>query len=261
MTKYLIIKRLGISLDEYLFLKDQLFSESDLLYFRNACKDLLNNVPFQHIVGNTEFYGLELNIDSRALIPRPETEELVDWIVADFKQEQGLTILDVCSGSGCIALAIKHNIKDSIVQALEKSKDAVALIEENKSLLALDVTVFNHDVFDVNALDGITKSDVWVSNPPYIPNKDKAFMDSNVLDFDPEMALFVDDDTPLIFYSRIAELAKDGLKPNGALYFEIHESYGEELVEMLINIGFSTVELRKDLQGKDRFIKCIWKSK
>lgn len=257
MVKYLTIKRLNINAVEFVSASDNLLSESDLLYFHFALKRLLKNEPFQHVLGDVEFYGLELLSDARALIPRPETEELVDWVISSFKEQQ-LQIVDLCAGSGCIALAVKSRFSNSEVIATELSEKAIELIEANCLKTKLQLTIHKMDVlmdedyrfFKQNAYD------CWISNPPYIPTREKSIIDKNVLDFEPHLALFVADDDPLIFYSKIADQARVFLKDNGLLFFEIHENYGQEMISLLAEKGFVNIELRKDLQGKERMLRA-----
>ncbi len=255
MLKVFVMKRMNLSQTDYLLAKDLRFSESDLLHFRSCMKRLQANEPFQYIVGSTEFYGLELLCDKRALIPRPETEELVDWIVESADRNASMNIIDICSGSGCIAFALKSVLKDAKVEAWELSDEALGLIEENTNFTGLEVHRMKMDALSQNYPAPDDNYEVIVSNPPYIPNSDRGRMHVNVLDHEPEMALFVEDDDPFIFYQRIAEEAMDLLKVNGCLYFEIHEDYGEEMIQLLSSCGFVNIELRKDLQGRSRMIR------
>ena len=261
MTNEFIKARLNLSSSDLISSGDLLLSESDLLFFRNCSKRLLNDEPFQHIIGSTFFYGLELQTDSRALIPRPETEELVDWIVKDYQGESGLRMIDLCTGTGCIALALKSIFKSASIDAIDVSLDALTLTKENSNALGLDLNFRQLDVLSESAFSPrifLPESyDCWVSNPPYIPESEKESMAKNVLDFEPEMALFVENEEPLKFYLKIAQDALVFLKNEGALYFEIHENYGEKLNKELNGLGFKDVELRKDLQGKDRMIKAV----
>jgi release factor glutamine methyltransferase len=251
-----VCRRLGLSVSDYLMSDTSLLSESDLLYFRSILKRLQSNEPFQYIIESTLFYDLELKIDQRALIPRPETEELVDWIVLDYSHEKSIEILDLCTGSGCIALALKSKFIDSTVYAVDISSDAVSLAKENANNLNLkielnEIDVLNSNLFQIFRLNSF---DCWVSNPPYIPSKDAAEMSSNVLQFEPSIALFVKDEDPLQFYRAIAAQAILFLKTKGRLYFEVHEKFGDQLIYLLKGMGFVNMELRKDLQGKDRMM-------
>ncbi len=258
MIKQLILKRLNWSDVDFMLKKDVLFSESDLLYFRNAVKRLQNNEPFQHVIGEVEFYGLILKSDKRALIPRPETEELVDWIASDYSLDEKYRVLDLCSGSGCIALGIKSGLKNANVDCVEWSEEAIRLIEENTAKSNLELNILKFDVLNDGSYSILEENsfDVWVSNPPYIPFSDQSFMDENVLDFEPEMALFVKNDEPFVFYEMIAKQAKLFLKEKGNLYFEIHEKYSKDVILILQDYNFVNIELRKDLQGRDRMIKA-----
>ena len=250
-------KRLKLSDADLLLLKEIRLSESDLLFFRAIVKRLQNHEPFQYIIGETFFYNLVIRCDERALIPRPETEELVDWIINSVESDQPLEILDVCTGSGCIALALKKTLKKSKVSATDISPDALALAKKNAMLNSLEVNflqdnalINDSDLFHLGSLD------ILVSNPPYIPMKDKVQMEKNVLDFEPHLALFVSDETPLIFYKAIANKALLLLKSNGLLFFELHESYTEQTKELMLDLGFDEVEIKLDLQGKSRMLKA-----
>lgn len=214
---------------------------------------LLNQEPVQHVTGSIEFYGLEFKSDARALIPRPETEELVHWIIEGHKTP-GLNALDIGTGTGCIPIALAKNLKAATVSAIDVSEASLTLARENSTLNGVSI-----DLQQLNVLEEeLTECyDIIVSNPPYIPEADKTQMSANVLDFEPGLALFVPDSTPLLFYDRIASLAEESLMPGGTLYFEIHEGYGKEVVELLQRKGFTGVRLKKDLQGKDRMIRAV----
>lgn len=250
-------KRLNLTDADLILLKEIRLSESDLLYFRSIVKRLQNQEPFQYVLGETYFYDLVIRCDERALIPRPETEELVDWICSSVDKNQKLEILDICTGTGCIALALKSILTLSNVSATDISLEAIALAKKNAMLLSLDIhflqdnaLIEDTDLFESNSLDLI------VSNPPYIPMKEKEMMEKNVLDFEPHLALFVADETPLIFYRAIAEKAIKLLKPNAWLFFELHESYAEQTKELILDVGFHEVEIKLDLQGKSRMLKA-----
>ena len=258
MLKLIVCKRLKISESDYMISQGSLFSESDLLHVRDYVIRLKNNEPFQYIFGEVEFYGIQLKIDKRGLIPRPETEELVDWVVETFQKENEGKILDICSGSGCIALGVKSKLKDFEISAAEYSKEALRLMMENSEFTKLHIESLSFDALnpaDYNSF-GSASFDAWISNPPYIPEKDKNMMEDNVLNFEPQIALFVEDADPLIFYKRIAAEARRILKNDGFIFFEIHESFGKELISLLETAGFVNIELRKDLQGKERMVRA-----
>jgi release factor glutamine methyltransferase len=251
-----ICKRLKLSLSDYMLSDDHLLSESDLLYLRSIVKRLLNNEPFQYIIGSTQFCNLEIKTDARALIPRPETEELAHWISMHFNASQDLKVWDLCTGSGCIALALKHMNPTWELLGMDLSSQAIDLSNENAKALDLEV---HFRVGDVLKLESLTQFeddsvDCIVSNPPYIPESDREQMQMNVLQHEPEMALFVSDPEPLIFYRSIGFSAMRYLKSKGLVFFEIHEGLGEKTMELMRDIGFVNIELRKDLQGKNRML-------
>ena len=258
MIKLIVVKRLNISDSDYLIGDNLRFSESDLLYVRDVVKRLLNDEPFQYILGEVEFYGVLMKIDKRALIPRPETEELVDWVISSVDDTADLKIMDLCSGSGCIAFALKSVLKSAEVFALELSEKANELIEENAAFTGLALNQYQIDVLAEREFTNFKESsfDRWVSNPPYIPEDDKSLMAENVLAHEPHIALFVENSDPLIFYREIAVKAKHFLKQEGLIFFEIHEELGKDVVELLHSLGFVNIELRKDLQGRDRMIRA-----
>ena len=209
--------------------------------------------PVQYIVGKADFADMELTVREGVLIPRPETEELVDWVAREAKE--GAHILDVCTGSGCIAIALKRMVKSSEVWAMDISEDALAIARENGAEYAPDVRFVEGDALaDFSAhFEGVA-FDVIVSNPPYIPDSDRALMRPNVLGHEPDLALFVEDSDPLIFYRAIAQTGRKMLKPDGCLYFEIYESLVEEMVAMLEREGYTDIVVREDFRGKPRMI-------
>lgn len=254
-----IALRLNLKPSEVLLADEQRLSESDLLYFRSIVKRLQNNEPLQYILGDTIFYDLTIKCDKRALIPRPETEELVDWIVTDHVHSSIENIWDVCTGTGCIAFALKSKFPTTTIFGMDWSKDALELAEENKKQLQLEVEFLQLDAlsnwekltFQPNSVDLI------VSNPPYITTQEKEFMHPNVLEFEPEMALFVPNELPLLFYKAIAEKAHVFLKKGGSLYFELNENFANQTQELLVELGFDHVILKEDLQGKKRMLKAL----
>jgi release factor glutamine methyltransferase len=257
MLKEAVIERLKLSSTEYLLCDEQLLSESDLLFFRSIVKRLLNNEPFQYVIGKTEFFGLEIKTDKRALIPRPESEELVQWVSESIQKDQTYQIADICTGSGCIALGLRSYFENSIITATDFSLDALELTKENSANLNLPLTILQIDATTSNEFElPINSFDCWVSNPPYIPINDKIKMEKNVLEFEPEMALFVENEDPLLFYREIGKNALVHLKPAGLLFFELHEELAKETMQLIMGLGFVNIELRKDLQGKDRMLKA-----
>lgn len=209
--------------------------------------------PVQHIIGNVHFMELELIVNRDVLIPRPETEELCDLLIRENNHRKGLVIADICSGSGCIALALKKHL-DASVMGIEVSKEAISVAELNAKKNNVDVRFFLSNIL-TDKLPG--KFDIIVSNPPYIPSAEICAMDRNVIDHEPHLALFPEGNDPLVFYKRIAELSMDCLKNNGKIYFEIHSLLARETEEALHAYGFSRIETICDLSGKSRFIKCF----
>lgn len=227
---------------------------------RRFCEDALQklkkHVPIQHIVGHTEFYGLSFNVDSDVLIPRPETEELVQWIIRENKLVTP-SILDVGTGSGCIPIALKTHIALASVSAWDISPQALAVAKSNAQKNNVEVNFELYDVLEPN-IELDKKYDIIVSNPPYIRTLEKKLMHDNVLKHEPHLALFVEDRDPLLFYRVISKLAARALNTNGKLYFEINEALGKGTCDLLRQAGFKEVELRKDIFGKDRMVKgCL----
>ena len=209
--------------------------------------------PVQYIVGKADFADMELTVREGVLIPRPETEELVDWVAREAKE--GAHILDVCTGSGCIAIALKRMVKSSEVWAMDISTEALAIARENGAEYAPEVRFVEGDALaDFSAHFECVTFDAIVSNPPYIPDSDRALMRPNVLEHEPDLALFVEDSDPLVFYRAIAQTGRRMLKAEGRLYFEIYESLVEEMVTMLEREGYTDIVVREDFRGKPRMI-------
>lgn len=227
------------------------FDESLL---RHDLRQLVNGTPYQHVVGFTIFYGRKFLTNKHALIPRPETEELVDWIVKDNEMSAPM-ILDIGTGTGCIPISLKGEIPEASCTGVDVSEEALKVAKNNASRNELTIKFSKLDILKEDLSE--KEFDIIVSNPPYIPNADRALMHKNVLDYEPSIALFVDDKAPLVFYQAIAEKAIISLKKGGKLYFEIHENFGAEVYQLLSSLGYSDIELRKDLQGKDRMVRGI----
>lgn len=217
--------------------------------------DLIIGKPIQYILGEAHFYGLVFIVNENVLIPRPETEELVDWIISDLKLKptDSIKIFDIGTGSGCIPITLKKHLSKASVSSLDVSTDALEVAQKNAVQLNTPLSFIHADVLKYSSEE---KYDVIVSNPPYIRDLEKAGMHSNVLDYEPQLALFVDDNNPLIFYNAIADFAKTNLKPTGNLYLEINEFLSSETMEMLSAKGFTSIDLRKDMQFKNRMIKA-----
>lgn len=224
------------------------------------CKEILNRLvnqePVQYILNQTYFCGLPFVLNSNVLIPRPETEELVYWVVSKFssKSKDSLKILDIGTGSGCIAVSLAKLLPKANVSALDISKDALQTARENAIRNHVRIDFIAADILKTGSLD--TVFDVIVSNPPYVCNAEKSKMRKNVMNFEPHEALFVPDANPLIFYEKITDLAIKSLNQNGQLFFEINEAYGNEVFDLLTEKGFSEVELKADLYGKNRMVKA-----
>jgi release factor glutamine methyltransferase len=221
-------------------------------------EELIHGKPVQYVIGETEFYGCRIKVNENVLIPRPETEELVDWIIKLVPNKE-LTILDICTGSGCIPIALKKNLPKAEVAACDISHEALEMAMKNAVLNKTDVRFFYTNILNPTVSSWST-FDLIISNPPYVRNSEKQLMHKNVLEFEPHLALFVEDDEALIFYRKITELAKSKLKQGGFLFFEINEAYGKEIAELLEENGFKDVEIRKDMFGKDRMAKGVFNS-
>lgn len=225
--------------------------------FRSAISRLLTHEPIQYIVGRTEFYGLPFIVNSATLIPRPETEALVDLILKDLKDSKAIediSILDVGTGSGCIAIALAKELTAAKLSALDISEEALKVARVNAVRNKVHVHFFQQDITTPSEVP--ETFDIIVSNPPYVRELEKEYMQPNVLNFEPGSALFVSNDDPLLFYRAVCTLAKNHLRANGKVFFEINEYLGKEIMSLLRNHGFRKVALYKDFRGKDRMIKA-----
>ncbi|MEZ4874559.1 MAG: peptide chain release factor N(5)-glutamine methyltransferase [Flavobacteriaceae bacterium] len=248
-------KELGFSKSKVLLMANEPMSLGESIAVHKVLTRLKKQEPIQYILGETEFYGMPFKVTPATLIPRPETEELVDWMVSDNENRRSaFTILDIGTGSGCIAIALAKHLPNAQVTALDVSNAALTVATRNAQINKVAVSLLPMDILKANALP--ETFDIIVSNPPYVRVSEKTEMQKNVLDFEPASALFVEDAHPFLFYSKIAQLAQRHLKPNGLLYFEINEYLSKELVEVLGKEHFKSIEVRKDVFGKDRMIKC-----
>lgn len=224
----------------------------------NALDLLKKQKPIQYIIGETEFYGLPFKVNKSVLIPRPETEELVEWIIKQTDTNKEINILDIGTGSGCIAIALAKNLPNAKVYALDISAEALKVAKQNATLNNADVVFIEANILNVNLAELVSVShrfDIIVSNPPYVREKEKALMKSNVLDNEPHLALFVKDENPLLFYEAITQLAFENLVNEGLVFFEINEYLGRNMIHLLNNNGFENIELKQDIFKKDRMIK------
>jgi release factor glutamine methyltransferase len=253
----LIIEKLtGFSRTQIILNKNTHFFDEQRQVIDSFIEKLKKNVPIQYILGETEFYGLMFTVNESVLIPRPETEELVDWIRTENDTKAKLQMLDIGTGSGCIAISLKHEFPNADVDAFDISGKALEAAKVNAK--RNDVSVKFSKVDILNSDEFLQQWDIIVSNPPYIPELEKVDIQPNVLDYEPHLALFVPDNDPLLFYRRIAEMAMKQLNPGGKLYFEIHRAAGEACLQLLIELGFTDVELRKDISGNDRMVRAVW---
>lgn len=222
--------------------------------FEAAMEQLEKQVPIQYITGETEFYGLPLKVSPAVLIPRPETEELVEWIISDSKESnKKIKILDIGTGSGCIPISLKKNLSNAEINALDISEEALQVARENAKLNGVEIDFKKVDILTLESLS--EKYDIIVSNPPYVREEEQKDMKPNVVDHEPKQALYVEDENPLLFYKKITKLAENGLLDKGFLYFEINQYLGQKTKKMVESHGFKT-ELKKDIFNNDRMLKA-----
>lgn len=252
---FLLVEKLtGFSRTQILINKSTTFSVEQRKQLISFVEKLKKNVPVQYVLGETEFYGLTLYVNESVLIPRPETEELVEWIKYEQRYASSLRLLDIGTGSGCIALGLKKELFFAEVDAFDISRDALSVATKNADYNRLPINLMQVNILEAN--DFPVRWDVIVSNPPYIPEKEKINMEENVLLYEPGIALFVPNEKPLLFYEKIARFALNHLNDRGKLYFEIHFDAGEAIVDLLQKLGFKNIELRKDIAGNDRMVKA-----
>jgi release factor glutamine methyltransferase len=256
-------KRIDLALHPEMEMNDSEFNK-----WESVVADLKKHKPIQYILGATEFYGLRFLVNENTLIPRPETEELVELIIkakgTRGKAEQSgansqkaiVRILDIGTGSGCIAISLAKNISNAAVFAIDVSEKALDTAKLNAEINNVSVTFIQKNILETADLE--QQFDVIVSNPPYVRMLEKAEINPNVLEYEPHLALFVEDNDALLFYRKIAELAKIHLSENGNLYFEINQYLGKETVKLLENLGFRNIELHKDIYGNDRMISSVY---
>ncbi|MCF2593598.1 peptide chain release factor N(5)-glutamine methyltransferase [Bacteroides caecigallinarum] len=254
LAKYILTEKFQLSALDLYAGKDMNFSSENLSEVNDILMRLKSYEPLQYIMGETWFCGFRFKVTPSVLIPRPETSELIDWIVDDNKREE-ISVLDIGTGSGCIPISLSLMMNSPVVSAWDISEQALSVASENARMNNVDIAFSRVDVLSTDIPD--IKTDIIVSNPPYITDSEKTDMERNVLEWEPGLALFVPDDDPLRFYRRIAEIGIDILNCEGLIYFEINRAYGKETVEMLSSMGYRNIELRKDLSGNDRMIKAV----
>ncbi len=254
----LIEEKLNLQRIDTVLQPNATITDTNLIELKSIINRLLNEEPIQYILGKTEFFGLPFLVDKNTLIPRPETEELVEWIIKEVSKlltnvTSSLSILDIGTGSGCIAISLSKNLENVSISAIDVSKKALKIAQQNAILNNVEVNFIKTNILTANTLP--QQFDIIISNPPYVRKLEKVEIQKNVLQNEPHLALFVDDENPLVFYEKIADLAKNYLSKNGVLFFEINQYLGKETVKMLLEKGFQNIELRKDLFGNDRMIK------
>ena len=256
LEEYLNFKRIDIVLKSNFEI-----SPEYLILLRSSTKLLEQEIPIQYILGKTEFYGFPFILNEHVLIPRPETEELITSILEKVlktktfhtnAKEKQLKILDIGTGSGCIPISLKKSLPFAEITAIDVSNEALTIAKKNTVLNKVDINLTQQDILKTTSLNQLY--DIIVSNPPYVRESEKKEIKNNVLNNEPHMALFVKDNNPLVFYNKIAELAKNHLSENGTLFFEINQYLGKETVELIRMKGFNTIELKKDIFGHDRII-------
>ncbi|MEL4308766.1 peptide chain release factor N(5)-glutamine methyltransferase [Joostella sp. CR20] len=239
------------------FLEEDVSSEVGYK-FDSALGDLVNERPIQYIIGKSYFYGLDFRVNEHTLIPRPETEELVSWIINDIDKDSVTRVLDIGTGTGCIPISIAKNLPRTKLFAVDISYEALQTASLNAEDQGVNINFYQQDILKANDLETIFEElptfDVIVSNPPYVRNLEKTEIKNNVLNYEPSSALFVEDDDALVFYEKIAGLASENLKEGGKLYFEINQYLGDEMLALMKKYNFENVILKKDLYGKDRMI-------
>jgi release factor glutamine methyltransferase len=244
------LKRIDLALQP-----DLEFTDDDVLAWNTILESLKLEIPVQYLLGKTSFYGLDFEVNQNVLIPRSETEELVEWIISNnqkIEQSNRLRILDIGTGSGCIAISLAKNIPNAQVFALDVSEKALATAKKNADLNEVNVTFLHQSILETEDLE--QEFDIIVSNPPYVRNLEKEEIKKNVLEYEPHLALFVEDNDALLFYRKIAALAQKNLSVSGQLYFEINQYLGKEMIELLEGMDFKNIELRKDIYENDRMM-------
>ncbi len=256
ITDWVMEKLTGSKKAERMIFKNEAITSEEELLMHQYAERLIQHEPVQYILNEAWFANMKFYVDKNVLIPRPETEELVEWIISNCRFPIAeLKILDIGSGSGCIPISLKKRIRKANVWSCDTSKEALTVAKRNADELGLEVNFILLDFLNQQSWHQLPMFDIIVSNPPYIPEKDKQTMQPNVLQYEPATALFVPDNEPLLFYKAIAAFGKTHLEKEGTIFIEIHESLGDEVGELFQEAGYST-EIKKDMQEKDRMVKA-----
>lgn len=254
--EYLQMKKTDILLNP-----DKIIPESQIIRISSAIEELRKFKPIQYITGKANFLGLDFVVSPHVLIPRPETEELVLWIIDDHKEiskrEEDITILDIGSGSGSVAISLDKQIEKAKVTGIDINVASLEIARKNNELHGTQALFTLFNILDEDKWNQLPEYDIIVSNPPYVRESEKPLMSRNVLDYEPPEALFVSDDDPLIFYRTILRFSQSHLHPNGRVYFEINEAFGSEVTALFEEYGFKDVLLREDIFGRNRFVRGI----
>lgn len=249
-----VAETFGLNRTNYQLRKTDIVNEGDKVKVLDILQDLKKHRPIQYILNKADFYGEVFQVNESVLIPRQETEELVDLIIKNHKSSQNLKIIDIGTGSGCIPITLSKHLNNALVTTIDISKEAIKTAQENARNLKTQVQFINADIFEWEYIFSDQQYNIIVSNPPYITPGEKQHMNQNVLAYEPELALFIEESAPLIFYDVISSFALKHLAPDGDLYFEINQYLGAEMKELMVKKGFEQVKLIKDINGADRII-------
>lgn len=249
-----VAEKFGLNRTNYQLRKTAIVNEADKAEVLSILQDLKKHRPIQYILNKADFYGEVFQVNESVLIPRQETEELVDLIIKNHKSSQNLKIIDIGTGSGCIPITLSKHLNNALVTTIDISKEAIKTAQENAKNLKTQIQFINADIFEWEYIFSDQHYNIIVSNPPYITPGEKQHMNQNVLAYEPELALFIEESAPLIFYDVISSFALKHLAPNGDLYFEINQYLGAEMKELMVKKGFEQVKLIKDINGADRII-------
>lgn len=249
-----VAEKFGLNRTNYQLRKTDIVKEADKTEVLSILQDLKKHRPIQYILNKADFYGEVFQVNESVLIPRQETEELVDLIIKNHKSSQNLKIIDIGTGSGCIPITLSKHLNNALVTTIDISKEAINTAQENAKNLKTQVQFINADIFEWEYIFSDQHYNIIVSNPPYITPGEKQHMNQNVLAYEPELALFIEESAPLIFYDVISSFALKHLTPDGDLYFEINQYLGPEMKELMVKKGFEQVKLIKDINGADRII-------